>query len=100
MFNLDSTNYDSYALIDGVRTLLDESCSPQQNVQQYNIKKVPYDQAILFFFPCHSIHLFVMLSIMTSKVSIVSMNDQGLGDRGKHRDCINLLKCKTYSKCM
>lgn len=37
---------------------------------------------------------------MTNKVSIVSMNAQGIGDRGKRRDVVNFLKTHKYSVCM
>jgi exonuclease III len=37
---------------------------------------------------------------MTNKVSIISMNVQGMADRAKRRDVINFLKSKKYSICM
>ena len=37
---------------------------------------------------------------MSNKVTIVSMNGQGLGDKAKHRDVINFFKSKKYSIVM
>jgi len=37
---------------------------------------------------------------MTDKISIISMNVQGLGDKMKRKDVINFLKSKKYSICM
>ena len=37
---------------------------------------------------------------MSNKISIASMNAQGLGDKKKRTDVLNLLKSKKYSICM
>ena len=37
---------------------------------------------------------------MSNNVTIVSMNAQGLGDKNKRKDLINLLKSRKYSICL
>ena len=37
---------------------------------------------------------------MSNNITIISMNVQGLGDRSKRKDVLNLLKSKNYSICM
>ena len=37
---------------------------------------------------------------MSNKVTITSMNAQGLGDKNKRKDLLNLLKSRKYSICM